>query len=366
VLVAPRRRFAAALHLQLLPLLSLACVASSACGSRAPSEPSAPEPAPEPGAAQQPSEPGVPSAEPGDKPARRRIAVIPKGTTHEFWKSVHAGANKAGQELGVEILWKGPVREDDRDEQIKVVENFVASGVSAIVLAPLDDTALVPIATEASRERIPVVIIDSDIQWQGRVSFVATDNYRGGELAATRLGELLGGKGKVIVLRYQEGSASTAQREAGFIDTVQKTLPGIELVSSNQYGGATTETAYKTSENLLVKHRQIDGVFCPNESTTFGMLRALQDGKRAGQVKLVGFDSSEKLVEGLRSDQIHGLVLQNPLRMGELGVRAAVDKLDGKAVPPRIDTGVGIATRETMNAPEIKALLSPDLGPWLK
>ena len=337
-------------------LLLLVCIA---CGGK--SESAKPEGAPvAPGSAQ-------PSAEPAPEPKpQRKIAVIPKGTTHEFWKSVHAGANKAGQELGVEIIWKGPVREDDRDEQIKVVENFIASGVSAIVLAPLDDTALVPAATEATREGIPVVIIDSDIKWDGRVSFVATDNYKGGELAAKRLGELLGGKGKVIVLRYQEGSASTAQREAGFIDALGKGFPGIELVSSNQYGGATTESAYKTSENLLVKFKQIDGVFCPNESTTFGMLRALQDGKRAGQVKFVGFDASEKLVEGLQGDQIHGLVLQNPFRMGELGVRAAVDKLEGKAVEKRIDTGAALVTRETMGAPENKALLSPDLGTWLK
>jgi ribose transport system substrate-binding protein len=338
----------------LRPLALLACVACAvACGGKSDSPKAADLPAPQ-------------APAPEAKPAPRKIAVIPKGTTHEFWKSVHAGANKAGQELGVEIIWKGPVREDDRDEQIKVVENFVASGVSAIVLAPLDDTALVPAATEASREGIPVVIIDSDIKWEGRVSFVATDNYKGGELAAKRLGELLGGKGKVIVLRYQEGSASTAQREAGFIDAIGKSFPDIELVSSNQYGGATTETAYKTSENLLVKFKQIDGVFCPNESTTFGMLRALQDGKRAGQVKFVGFDASDKLVEGLQSDQIHGLVLQNPFRMGELGVHAAVDKLDGKPVTPRIDTGATMVTHETMATPESKALLSPDLGPWLK
>lgn len=342
-------------------LLAVAsCSVLGACGSNVPPEAGQQAAAPE----QPASEPGT--AEPADKPARRRIAVIPKGTTHEFWKSVHAGANKAGKELGVEIIWKGPVREDDRDEQIKVVENFVASGVSAIVLAPLDDTALVPAVTEAKQEGIPVVIIDSDIKWDGRVSFVATDNYRGGELAAKRLGELLGGKGKVIVLRYQEGSASTAQREAGFIDAVTKTLPGIELVSSNQYGGATTESAYKTSENLLVKHKQVDGVFCPNESTTFGMLRALQDAKRAGPVKFVGFDASVKLVEALEKDEIHGLVLQNPFKMGELGVRAAIDKLDGKPTEARIDTGATVVTHETMSSPEIKALLSPDLGPWLQ
>lgn len=315
-----------------------------------------------------PSAPETDQAQPSAAtaaPVARKIAVIPKGTTHEFWKSVHAGANKAGRELGVEIAWKGPVREDDRDEQIKVVENFVASGASAIVLAPLDDTALVPAASDASREGIPVVIIDSDLKWDGRVSFVATDNYQGGAAAARRLGQLLGGKGELIVMRYQEGSASTAERERGFLETLGKEFAGVSVVSSNQYGGATTESAYKTAENLLVQWKEIDAVFCPNESTTFGMLRALQDAKRAGQVKFVGFDSSEKLVAALSKGELHGLVLQNPFRMGELGVRSAVDKLNGVKVPPRIDTGVQLITLETMNEPEAKALLRPDLSRWL-
>jgi ribose transport system substrate-binding protein len=321
-----------------------------------------PEPAAEPGP-QSTAESAKP-AEPA-KP-KRKLAVIPKGTTHEFWKSVHAGANKAAQELGVEVVWKGPVREDDRDEQIKVVENFIASRIDAIVLAPLDDSALVPPVSEASREGIPVVIIDSDIKWPGRASFVATDNFQGGVVAAKHLGGLLNGQGKVIVLRYQEGSASTAERERGFVDTLKSEFPKIELVSSNQYGGATTESAYKTSENLLVKYKQLDGVFCPNESTTFGMLRALQDAKRAGAVKFVGFDSSAKLVEALEKGELSGLVLQNPFRMGELGVKAALDALDKKKVEPRIDTGVQLVTKERMNEPDVKALLSPDLAAWLK
>jgi ribose transport system substrate-binding protein len=297
---------------------------------------------------------------------RRRIAVIPKGTTHEFWKSVHAGALKAGHERDVEIIWKGPVREDDRDEQIKVVENFIASRVDAIVLAPLDDTALVPAVSEAAHEGIPVVIIDSDIRWEGRVSFVATDNYRGGAVAARHIGALLHGKGRVLVLRYQEGSASTARRELGFIETLQKELPDMALVSSNQYGGATTESAYKTSENLLVQWKELDAIFCPNESTTFGMLRALQDAKRTGSVKFVGFDSSDKLRSALAQGELQGLLLQNPFAMGELGVQAALDKLDGQPVAGRIDTGVQLATRDNANQPAIAALLSPDLSAWLK
>jgi ribose transport system substrate-binding protein len=302
----------------------------------------------------------------GAEEQQRIVAVIPKGTTHEFWKSVHAGANKAGRELGVEILWQGPVREDDRSAQIDVVEGMITRGVVGIVLAPLDDTALARPAEEARRQDIPVVIIDSGIQWDGRVSFVATDNRRGGSLAAERLGELLGGTGKVLVMRYQEGSASTMEREAGFLETMAESFPGVEIVSSNQYGGATTESAYQKAENLLVSFTDVQGIFTPNESTTFGMLRALQDGGRAGEVKFVGFDSSEKLVEALRDGHIHGLVLQNPFRMGELGVRTLVAHLDGEAVEPRIDTGVTIATRENMDEQEIRELLSPDLDRWLE
>jgi ribose transport system substrate-binding protein len=307
-----------------------------------------------------------PPSEAAKARARRRIAVIPKGTTHEFWKAVHAGANKAGAQLGVEIIWKGPVREDDRAEQIKVVENFTASRVDGIVLAPLDNTALIQPAKDAVREKIPVVIIDSDIQWSGRLSFVATDNYKGGAVAAKRLGEVLKGRGKVLVLRYQEGSASTTKREEGFLDTIKNQFPAIEVVSSNRYGGATTESAYATAENLLVKFRQLDGVFCPNESTTFGMLRALQDGGRVHQVIFVGFDSSVKLVKALRKGELQGLVLQNPLLMGELGVRTLVAALDGQKVQARIDTGVVIATPQNMDQPDIRALLAPDLSRWLK
>jgi ribose transport system substrate-binding protein len=279
---------------------------------------------------------------------------------------VHAGADKAGGERDVEIIWKGPVREDDRNAQITVVESFIASRVDAIVLAPLDDTALVPLVREAARQAMPVVIIDSDINWDGRVSFVATDNYRGGAVAARHVGALLHGKGKVLVLRYQDGSTSTTDRELGFIETLQKELPLMELVSSNQYAGASTESAYKTSANLLLQLKRLDAIFCPNESTTTGMLRALEDAHRVGQVKLVGFDSSDKLRTALMQGELQALMLQNPFAMGELGVQAAVDKLDNKPVVARIDTGVRLATRANLNQPAVTELSAPDVSSQLK
>jgi len=184
------------------------------------------------------------------------IAVIPKGTTHIFWKSIHAGALKAKQELkaaglDVEVIWKGPLKEDDRESQIRVVEDFVTRGVSGIVLAPLDDMALRVPVKNAVGYGIPVVIIDSGLKSEDYTSFVATDNEIGGRKGGQRLAEILGGKGKVIMLRYQEGSASTMKREKGFLDVLKEKYPEIEVVSSNQYGGATTESAYLASESLL-------------------------------------------------------------------------------------------------------------------
>jgi len=307
--------------------------------------------------------------------SKYRIAVIPKGTTHVFWKSIHAGAVKAEQELkqlGVEVIWKGPLKEDDREEQIKVVEGFITRGVSGIVLAPLDDVALLGPVKEAVNYGIPVVIIDSGLKSEDYVSFVATDNYIGGRKGGERLAEILGGKGKVVLLRYQEGSASTANRERGFLDVLKEKYPDIEVVSSNQYGGPTTESAYGASESLLEPLRRpdggltIDGIFCPNESTTFGMLRALQSSGLAGKVKYVGFDSSERLVQALQKGEIHGLVLQDPINMGYLGVKTIVRHLRGEEVDKRIDTGSEVATPENMNDPKMKNLLEPDFKKWLK
>lgn len=299
------------------------------------------------------------------------IAVIPKGTTHEFWQSIHAGAIKAVREfeadgLDVRITWKGPLREDDREQQIQVVEGFLSQGVSGIVLAPLDASALVRPVEEARRAGIPTVVIDSDLAADVQVSFVATDNQRGGVMAADRLGTLLEGKGKVLLLRYQEGSASTDARERGFLDQMAKAFPGIEVVSSDQYAGATRDTAKRASENLLNRYGgEVQGVFTPNESSTAGMLLALQDVGRAGKVRFVGFDASETFVTALRAGQLDGLVLQNPFEMGYRGVKTMVAHLRGEAVEKRVDTGVIVVTPDNLESEESQALLNPPLKEFL-
>jgi ribose transport system substrate-binding protein len=299
---------------------------------------------------------------------RLKIAVIPKGTTHEFWKSVHAGAVKAAKELDVDIVWKGPLKEDDLKAQIDVLNTFVAQGVSGIVLAPLNDAGLKAPVKEAVGKQIPVVVFDSDLQGDAHASFVATDNQAAGAIAAEAMAKTLGGKGNVIVLRYQEGSASTQNREKGFLDAIAK-KPDIKVVSDNQYGGATTESAFQKGESLLIAHKAqtgaVNGVFTPNESTTFGMLQALKKSGLNQKVKLIGFDSSDKLVSALRDGDIDGLVVQNPFNMGYLAVKTMVDHLHGKPVEKRIDTGARLVDKTNLDDPVVKEIMQPDLKKWL-
>ena len=307
-----------------------------------------------------------PGAQAASGAKRLQIAVIPKGMTHEFWKAIHAGAVKAARELDVGIFWKGSQKEDDRAQQITVVEDFISRGVDGIVLAPLDDRALCRPVQDAAREKIPVVIIDSGLQGEDYISFVATDNYQGGVMAAKRLGGLLGGKGKIFLIRYQEGSASTMERERGFYEAVTKDFPGLTLLVQDQYAGATTETAYQLAENLIGRFPDVEGIFAPNESSTFGTLRALQESGLAGKVRFVGFDSSPKLVQALKDKHIQGLVLQNPMKMGYMGVKFIVAHLRGDTIPKKVDTGVYLATPENMEDPEIHSLLEPEFSQYLE
>jgi ribose transport system substrate-binding protein len=288
--------------------------------------------------------------------------VIPKGTTHEFWKAVHAGAVKAGKEEDVEIAWNGPLKEDDLKEQIDIVQTFTARGVAGIVLAPLSDKGLASPVKAAKGAGIPTVIFDSDLQGGEQVSFVATDNFAAGKMAGEAMAKLLGDAGgDVAVLRYQEGSASTSNRENGFLEAA-KAHPSMKIVSESQYGGATVESAHKTAENLLASTKNLKGVFCPNESTTFGMLLALQQAGLAGKVKFVGFDASEKLVQAIRDDKIDALVLQDPFKIGYLAVKTMARHLRGEKVEVRIDTGATLATKASLDTPAVKALLAPDLS----
>jgi ribose transport system substrate-binding protein len=288
-----------------------------------------------------------------------KIAVIPKGTTHAFWKSVDSGAEQAAKELDVDMVWKGPVKENDRSDQIAMVQQFINQGVKGIVLAPLDFDALAAPVAEANKRGIPVVIIDSALTGtpgKDFASFVATNNKAAGAIGGEQLAKILGGKGKVVLLRYSPGSASTDEREAGFLEAIAK-HPEINVVSKDQYAGATQGEAQTVAMNMANTLKQADGIFCPNESSTLGMLAALDSMKIAGKVKFVGFDATPELVDALKAKHIDALVAQDPRKMGYLGVKTLVSALKKETVPPTIDTGAALITLDNVDSPEIKKVL---------
>jgi len=287
---------------------------------------------------------------------KRVIAVIPKGVAHFFWQSVHSGADAAGKEFGVEVMWKGPAQETDYSGQINIIEDAINRRVDGIVLAPSHGDALVPIVERAQREGIPVIIFDSGISTENYVSYIATDNRQGGVVAAERLAEKLGGKGKVAILGVKAGSVSTDEREQGFQDTIKQKYPGISIVAF-QYGDADRAKSLDRATDILTAHADLNGMFASNESSTVGAVQAIKQKGVAGKVVLGGFDSSPNLIDDLRAGAIDSLVLQNPFKMGYEGVKAMVEKLNGQAPQRHLDTGVKLLTKENLDTPEMQELI---------
>lgn len=289
-----------------------------------------------------------------------KIGVVLQGSLHQYWKFVQAGAKKAVADLmaagtQIDLVCSSPLREDDRSEQKEIVERLVRE-VDGIVLAPFDSHFLAETVDRTADKGIGFVVIDSFLQSSSIASFISTDNRAGGALAADRMGRLLNRGGKVLLMRYQKDVASTEAREGGFADRLS-TYPGIELVRSEEYAGATRDAAKAVGEVLLRKHVDLSGVFTANESSTAGMLMALQSAQRAGKMTFVGFDASDLYLDMMRYGKIHGLVVQNPFLMGELGVRTLADHLLGKMVQKRIDIKPILLTKDNIDAPEVANLL---------
>lgn len=309
---------------------------------------------------QPPTETSTAEADASDKTLT--IAMIPKGTTHIFWKSVHFGADKAAAEENAEVQWRGPARESDRDEQISVVQSFLNKQVDGVCLAPLDADALVRPVTEAGRGGVPVVVFDSGLNTDKSdfVSYVATDNFKGGQMAAQTMATAMEEKGNVVVFRYNKGSESTHQREEGFLEAIAA-YPNIEVISSDQYAGTTTESAIDKAQQVFNKFGdRIDGVFAVCEPNAEGVMQALKDRKMNGQVKFVAFDSSESLRNGLEAGDVTAIVLQDPVQMGYLSIKTICAHIRGEKVEGYVDTGVFVATKINMKEEKIQQLLNPE------
>ena len=289
------------------------------------------------------------------------IGVVPKGANHIFWLTVKAGAEKAAAEAGYTVEWNAPALEIDAKRQQDIVESMVNRKLAGIALAPVDKKALVNVVERAAAAGIPTVIYDSDVDTARRLSYIATDNKEGGRMAARRMGELLGGKGKVGVIGFMPGSASTMEREDGFTEELKRKFPGIQMVGM-QFGMADRAKAMAVTENMMTAHPDLGGVFADNESSLAGAVQALKS-RRNRNVKLVGFDASDALIADLKEGWIDSLVLQDPYRMGYDSVQAITRRLKGETPAARVDLPATLATRDDLAAGRVAKQLLPGFVP---
>lgn len=285
---------------------------------------------------------------------KSKILVSPKGLVHSFWVTVKAGADSAGKEFGAEVIWKGPTQETDIAGQIAIIEDYINKGIDAIVLAACDAQGLIPVLEKAKQKGIPVITIDSGVDSDLPISFIATDNILAAQKAAQQLAELIGTKGKVTCIPFVPGAATSNWREQGFVEEIKK-YPDIELLPI-RYSQSEVAVGMAVTEDIITGHPDIKGIFAANEAGTIGVIQALKTKNKIGQVKVVGFDAAPNEVRALQAGEIDALIVQDPFKMGYEGVKVAMMFLKGEAVPKRIDTGVYVVTRENSNQTEIKRL----------
>ena len=291
---------------------------------------------------------------------KRVIAVIPKGTSHVFWVQVETGARAAEKQFGVEVVWNGPPQETEFPRQIQILDSMVARRVDGIALAAGERTALVPAVERAIAAGIPLVVFDSGLDTDKYVSFIATNNYEGGALGARALGKLVGGKGKVGLIRHTPGSTSTMDREKGFEDTISKEFPGIQI-AGRQYSMSDRAKGRASTENILTANPDLNGIFCSAEPGSVGAALAINARGLSGKVRLVTFDANEGMVDALKGGTIDAMVIQDPFKIGFQAVKTVVDKLNGQTPPKRIDLSARVVTKADLDNPEVQKLLFPKL-----
>jgi len=289
------------------------------------------------------------------KLAKPKILVSPKGLIHSFWVTVHAGADSAGREFGAEVIWKGPTQETDIASQIAIIEDYVNKDIAAIVLAACDAKGLNPVLEKANTKNIPIITIDSGVNSDIPLSFIATDNLEAARKAAQTLAQLIGETGKVACIPFVPGAATSIWREQGFVDEIKK-YSNIQLLPI-RYSQSEVATAMAVTEDILTGHPDIKGIFAANEAGTIGVIQALKTKNKIRQVKVVGFDAALNELKALQSGEIDALIVQDPFKMGYEGVKAAMMALNGEPVQKRLDTGVYVVTRENLDQPEIRRLI---------
>ena len=301
----------------------------------------------------------------GQESKTYQIDVIVKATDSDFWQSVLAGAEAAAAASNGKISVKtyDPPSEKDIDQQISILENVVSRKPDGIVIASTSSDASVPMIEKAMDQGIPVVLVDNRVNTDQFVSFFATDNIKGGALAADLLVEAIKASGKELkgnigIISSMAGVQVLIDRNEGFMNRLKEIAPDITPLET-RYVDADITKALAAAEDILTRNPDVLGCFADNNATGVGVARAITERNLIGKVPVVAYDADNEEINALRSGAIYALVVQDPFGMGYKGVNAVVDYLEGREVPKEVDTGVTAVKADNLDTPEIQKLLFP-------
>jgi ribose transport system substrate-binding protein len=283
------------------------------------------------------------------------IPLVSKGFQHQFWQAVKSGAQQAADEYGVRITFEGPDNETMVDRQIDMLAAALANNPKAIGFAALDSQAAIPLLKQASDAGIPIIAFDSGVDSDIPVSTATTDNLAAAGLAADKMAEKIGGKGKVAVVAHDQPSRTGIDRRDGFVNRMAEKYPDIEVVTV-QYGQGDHLKSTEVTKAILTANPDLNGIFGTNEGSAIGVVNGVQELGTEGLV-IIGYDSGKAQKDAIKSGLMAGAITQNPVGIGYETVKAAISAVNGEDVPALIDTGFYYYDASNIDDPKIAAVL---------
>ncbi|BDH62834.1 ABC transporter substrate-binding protein [Lysinibacillus sp. PLM2] len=271
----------------------------------------------------------------------KNISVVLKTLSSPYWKYVEAGAKKAGEELGVNVTIVGPSSEAEIIQQVNMLEDQLSQQPDAIVVSPTQPDTVIPVLEDASSQGIPVLLIDSDADFEGKVTFIGTENYDAGQEAGKEIASKLQPGDKVVLIAGALGNPATDARIKGAKDALEEA--GM-VIAAEQPADSDKAKAMSVMENILEAENDIKAVFSANDDMAIGVLRAVEAANL--DIIIYGTDGTEEAVQSIIDGGLTGTIAQNPYNMGYEGVKNALAAANGETVEERIDSGVEIITSE--------------------
>ncbi|BBU38357.1 monosaccharide ABC transporter substrate-binding protein (CUT2 family) [Aeribacillus composti] len=284
------------------------------------------------------------------------IAIVSKGFQHQFWQAVKKGAEQAAKEFDVEITFEGPESESQVDKQIEMLRTAIDKKPDAIGFAALDSQASIPLLKEADEKGIPIIAFDSGVDSDIPLATASTDNKAAAALAADKMAEKIGGKGKVALIVHDQTSITGVNRRDGFVERIKEKYPDIEIVDI-QYGGGDQLKSTDLAKAIIQAHPDLKGIYGANEGSAIGVINAVKEMNKQGKIVVIGFDSGKQQIEAIKDGTMAGAITQNPVGIGYETVKAAVQAINGEKVEKVIDTGFYWYDKTNLDNEEIKSAI---------